>query len=81
MIEDLDQKLSLKIDATGLECPLPILKTKKGLNGLKSGEIINISATDEGSVRDFEAFCKQTGNELLLKTKKDGVYSFYLKKR
>ena len=69
MIEDLDQKLSLKIDATGLECPLPILKTKKGLNGLKSGEIINISATDEGSVRDFEAFVNKL-KRVVFKNKK-----------
>ena len=74
-------KITLYIDAMGLECPLPILKTKKGLNNMKTGEILNVSATDDGSVRDFEAFCKQTGNDLLLSTEKDGVYNFFLKKR
>lgn len=54
-----------EVDARGLNCPLPILKAKKALNGMQSGQTVRIVATDAGSVRDFQAFAKQTGNELV----------------
>ena len=54
-----------EIDTRGLNCPLPILKAKKALADMKSGEILKVLATDPGSVRDFEAFARQTGNELV----------------
>ena len=54
-----------EIDTSGLNCPLPILKAKKALNDLTSGQVLKVIATDPGSWRDFEAFAKQTGNELL----------------
>ena len=54
-----------ELDARGLNCPLPILKAKKALSELQSGEVLRIMATDPGSVRDFQAFAKQTGNELI----------------
>lgn len=54
-----------EIDTRGLNCPLPILKAKKALNGMQSGQTLRVVATDAGSVRDFQAFAKQTGNELL----------------
>ena len=54
-----------ELDARGLNCPLPILRTKKTLNNMQSGQTLRILATDPGSVRDFQAFSKQTGNELL----------------
>ncbi|OIQ77160.1 sulfurtransferase TusA [mine drainage metagenome] len=54
-----------EIDTSGLHCPLPILKAKKALNELESGQILKVIATDAGSVRDFQAFTKQTGHELL----------------
>ena len=54
-----------EIDTRGLNCPLPILKAKKALNELTSGQMLKIVATDPGSVRDFQAFAKQTGNELV----------------
>jgi tRNA 2-thiouridine synthesizing protein A len=53
------------LDARGLNCPLPILKAKKALADLTSGQLLKVVATDSGSVRDFQAFAKQTGNELL----------------
>ena len=53
------------VDARGLNCPLPILKAKKALNGMQSGQTLRVVATDAGSVRDFQAFAKQTGNELV----------------
>ena len=54
-----------EVDARGLNCPLPILKAKKALNGMQSGQTLRVVSTDMGSLRDFQAFAKQTGNELL----------------
>ena len=54
-----------ELDARGLNCPLPILKAKKALADMQSGQLLRVAATDAGSVRDFQAFAKQTGNELL----------------
>lgn len=73
---DFDQEL----DASGLNCPLPILQAKKALTGLESGQVLRIVATDPGSVRDFEAFSKQTGNELLESGEADGKFVFMMKK-
>ena len=56
-----------ELDARGLNCPLPILRAKKALNEMQSGQVLRVVATDRGSVEDFEAFCKQTGNTLLEK--------------
>ncbi|HFQ13806.1 MAG TPA: sulfurtransferase TusA family protein [Gammaproteobacteria bacterium] len=69
-----------ELDARGLNCPLPILKAKKSLAQLAAGEILQIRATDPGSVKDFEAFCKQTGSELLSSAEADGEFVFLLKK-
>lgn len=54
-----------EVDARGLNCPLPILKAKKALAELQSGQLLKVLCTDAGSVRDFQAFCKQTGNQLV----------------
>ena len=70
-----------EVDARGLNCPIPILRTKKALNDMKSGELIRITATDPASVRDFEAFSRQTGNELVEKGEADGAFWFILKRR
>jgi TusA-related sulfurtransferase len=59
------QAADIDVDARGLNCPLPILKAKKALSGLQSGQTVRIVSTDAGSVRDFQAFARQTGNELL----------------
>lgn len=69
-----------ELDAKGLNCPLPILRCKKAMNGMESGEVLRIIATDPGSVKDFEAFCKQTGNELLESTEDNGEFIFFIKK-
>ena len=69
-----------ELDARGLNCPLPILRAKKALNGMSSGQTLHIIATDPGSVKDFEAFAKQTGNELLESGENDGEFSFILRK-
>ena len=67
------------LDAKGLNCPLPILKAKKALKDVPSGGTLEIIATDPGSVADFEAFCRTTGNELLESNSGDGVYTFLIK--
>ncbi len=59
------QTADIEVDARGLNCPLPILKAKKALSGLQSGQTVRVVSTDAGSVRDFQAFARQTGNELL----------------
>ncbi|HAD37072.1 MAG TPA: sulfurtransferase TusA family protein [Gammaproteobacteria bacterium] len=69
-----------ELDARGLNCPLPILRAKKTLNTMIGGQILKIMATDPGSVKDFEAFAKQTGNELLDSSELDGEFHFMLKK-
>lgn len=69
-----------ELDASGLNCPLPILRAKKALTAMESGKVLRIIATDPGSVKDFEAFAKQTGNELLESTEDSGKYQFLLKK-
>jgi tRNA 2-thiouridine synthesizing protein A len=58
-------KIDIELDTRGLNCPLPILKAKKALSGMDSGQVLRVVATDSGSVRDFQAFARQTGNELL----------------
>ncbi|MCK5876146.1 MAG: sulfurtransferase TusA family protein [Candidatus Marithrix sp.] len=70
-----------ELDASGLNCPLPILRAKKTLNGMESGQILRIVATDPGSVKDFEAFAKQTGNELIESGEEGGKYTFLLKSK
>lgn len=74
---DFDQEL----DACGLNCPLPILRAKKSLSSLDSGQVLHIIATDPGSVKDFEAFAKQTGNELLNSNEDGGKFHFLVKKK
>ena len=58
-------KIDIELDTRGLNCPLPILKAKKALSGMESGQMLRVVATDSGSVRDFQAFARQTGNELV----------------
>jgi tRNA 2-thiouridine synthesizing protein A len=69
------------LDARGLNCPLPILRTKKALTDMASGQVLRVLATDPGAVKDFQAFAKQTGNELLSHSEQENVYTFFMKKR
>lgn len=73
---DFDQEL----DASGLNCPLPILRAKKSLAQLNAGQVLQVIATDPGSVKDFEAFAKQTGNILESSTEEGGKYHFLIRK-
>ncbi len=69
-----------ELDATGLNCPLPILRAKKALAGMSTGQTLKVLATDPGSVKDFEAFARQTGNDLLQSDEEEGKFRFFLKK-
>jgi len=68
------------LDTKGLNCPLPILKAKKAIKGLQAGDVLEVLATDPGSVKDFEAFARATGNELMEHSEEGGVFRFLLKK-
>jgi len=70
-----------ELDARGLNCPLPILRTKKSLAEMSSGQILRIVATDVGALKDFQAFSKQTGNELLEHGEAEGVFTFLMRKK
>ena len=74
-------QFDLQLDARGLNCPLPILKTKKALATMQSGQVLRILATDPGSVKDFQAFSRQTGNELLAHAENDAEFEFFLKRK
>ncbi len=67
------------LDAKGLNCPLPILKTKKALKDVPVGETLEVLSTDPGSIPDFEAFCRTTGNQLVEHSVEDGVYRFIIR--
>lgn len=68
------------LDCTGLACPMPILKTKKVVDGLQVGQVLKLIATDPGSVSDINAWTRKTGNALLELERTDGKYVFYLQK-
>lgn len=70
-----------ELDARGLNCPLPILRTKKTLATMESGDVLKVLATDPGAVKDFQAFSKQTGHPLLSATESKGEYSFHIRKK
>ena len=70
-----------ELDARGLNCPLPILRAKKSLAELNAGKVLKITATDPGAVKDFQAFAKQTGNELLASSEASGEYVFFIRKK
>jgi len=70
-----------ELDARGLNCPLPILRAKKALTDMASGQVLKILATDPGSVKDFQAFSKQTGNALLSSETAETEFIFFMKKK
>jgi tRNA 2-thiouridine synthesizing protein A len=69
-----------ELNARGMSCPLPIVKTKKALNDMTSGQVLKVISTDSGSVKDMAAFAEQTGNTLLDTVNANGEYTFYMKK-
>jgi tRNA 2-thiouridine synthesizing protein A len=70
-----------ELDARGLNCPLPILRTKKALTDMTPGQVLKVLATDPGSVKDFEAFSRQTGNALLSSESANSEFVFFMKKK
>ena len=70
-----------ELDARGLNCPLPILRARKALNEMTSGQVLRIVCTDPGSVKDFEAFAKQTGNALLESSTEGSTFVFFMRKK
>jgi len=70
-----------EVDARQLACPLPILRCKKSLSQMSSGQVLRIVATDRGAPKDFEEFCRQTGNELLSSTEENGEFVFLIRRR
>jgi tRNA 2-thiouridine synthesizing protein A len=70
-----------EIDTRGLNCPLPILRTKKALGDVQSGQVLKVVATDPGSVKDFETFARQTGHTLLQHAEANGEFTFFMRKK
>ncbi len=68
------------LDTRGMNCPLPILRTKKTLSAMGAGEVLAVTATDPGSLKDMQAFCKQTGNELIASSANQGEFEFLIRK-
>lgn len=76
----IDEAITQVLDASGLTCPLPLLKAKQALNRLDAGAVLEVICTDPGSVRDFQVFAEQSGNPLLDQTEAEGTFSHWLKK-
>jgi tRNA 2-thiouridine synthesizing protein A len=70
-----------ELNARGLSCPLPIVKTKKSLADMASGQVLKVISTDSGSIKDMAAFAEQTGNPLLSTVEEKGEFTFYMKKK
>lgn len=70
-----------EFDASGMSCPLPVVKTKKALAGMESGKVLKVISTDSGSAKDMQAFSEQTGNTLLSSSEEGGKYVFFMKKK
>ncbi len=81
IFEDEIMEYDKELDARGLNCPLPILKAKKALADMLSGDVLRVVATDRGSQRDFQAFAKQTGNDLLSQAQYDDEYVFFIRRK
>ncbi len=79
--DDAVGKVDAEVDARGLNCPLPILKAKKALAGMSSGQLLRVLATDPGSLRDFQAFARQTGNELVEQSQQGDIIAHVMRRR
>lgn len=73
-------EVDVLVDASGLTCPLPLLKAKQALNKLQSGQVVHLVCTDSGSVKDFKVFCDQSGHHLVDSTNDDTTYAYWLRK-
>ena len=77
----MSENFDVELDCSGLSCPMPILKTKKAVDKLQSGQVLRMIATDPGSIPDVQAWTSKTGNELLSYEENDGTFTFYIKKK
>lgn len=75
------ENVKIEVDATGLNCPLPILRAKKAINLIQAGELMKLIATDPGSVKDIDAFCQQTGHRMLTSQQNGSTFEFILQKQ
>jgi tRNA 2-thiouridine synthesizing protein A len=73
-------KVDQTLDCKGLSCPLPILKTKQAMDKMTTGQVLEMIATDPGSVRDMDSFSKRTGHEIVTRREEGGLYTFYIRK-
>lgn len=69
-----------EIDCSGLSCPLPIIKTKKAIDGMQPGQVLKMTATDPGSINDMAAWVSKTGNEMVDREEGDGIFTYYIRK-
>lgn len=74
-------KSDAELNCEGMNCPLPILKTKKAIDGMESGQVLTMTATDPGSVNDMDSWSKRTGNEVLSHTESGGVHTYLIRKK
>ena len=74
------QQIDARLDARGLNCPLPILKTRKAIGALEIGQVLEVVASDPGAIKDMDSFCKQTGNELIQNQSEQGDFTFLIRK-
>ena len=81
IVSEADYSVDLFLDVQGLRCPLPILKTKKSLLEIQSGQILKVMATDKGSQQDMSSFCSLTGHQLLRTSIEGNIYSFWIRKK
>jgi tRNA 2-thiouridine synthesizing protein A len=81
MAESASDTQPVLLDVSGLNCPMPLLKAKKALNGMAAGALLKVIATDPASMRDFEVFSQQSGNALLESKQSDGRYEYLLRKK
>ncbi len=75
-----NNKYDQELDCKGLNCPLPILKTKKKVDTMEAGQVLKMESTDPGSINDMSAWTRRTGNELISHSENSGIYTFYIKK-
>jgi len=75
------ESFDVELDARQLVCPLPILRTKRSLSQMSSGQVLKVVATDKDAPKDFEVFCRQTGNELLASSQQDGEFVVLIRRR
>ncbi len=76
----MSDSIDVELDATGLQCPMPLLKAKRALNGMQAGQVLRVLATDAGSARDFRVFSQQSGHALLASSERGGVFTHILRK-